>query len=69
MIQTLKPHKAPENTVTVYHNRPWEQFKHIQKGLEGSPGVRLSFYEGVVEIFMARQPHAIQTFREAILQG
>jgi Uma2 family endonuclease len=59
MIQTLNKPRASEDKVTVYHDRTWEQFKHIQKGLEGSPGVRLSFYEGVVEIFMPGQPHEI----------
>jgi Uma2 family endonuclease len=43
----------------VYPDRTWEQFKHIQKGLEGSPGVRLAFYDGVVEIFMPGQAHEI----------
>jgi len=59
MIQTLEKPKASEDTVTVYHDRSWKQFKHLQQGLEGSPGVRLSFYEGVVEIFMPGQPHEI----------
>ena len=59
MIQTLEKPKASEDTVTVYHDRTWEQFKYLQKGLEGSPGVRLNFYEGVVEIFMPGQPHEI----------
>ena len=49
---------------TVYHDRTWEQFKHIQRGLEGSPGVRLAFYDGVVEIFMPGQAHEI--FRKVI---
>ncbi len=59
MIQTLKQPRASEDKVTVYPDRTWEQFKHIQKGLEGSPGVRLAFYEGVVEIFMPGQAHEI----------
>lgn len=59
MIQTLEKPRSSEDKVTVYHDRTWEQFKHIQKGLEGSPGVRLSFYEGVVELFMPGQPHEI----------
>ena len=45
--------------VLLQYNRTWEQFKHIQKGLEGSPGVRLAFYDGVVEIFMPGQAHEI----------
>jgi Uma2 family endonuclease len=64
MIQTLKKPRAAQDWVTAYHDRTWEQFKHIQAGLEGSPGVRLSFYEGVVEIFMPGQPHEI--FKEII---
>ena len=59
MVQTLKKPRAAADMVTVYHDRTWEQFKYIEKGLEGSPGVRLSFYEGVVEIFMPGQPHEI----------
>jgi Uma2 family endonuclease len=64
MIQILEKPRASEDKVTVYHDRTWEQFKYIQKGLEGSPGVRLSFYEGVIEIFMPGQPHEI--FKEII---
>jgi len=59
MIQTLKKPRSSEDKLTVYHDRTWTQFKHLQKGLEGSPGVRLTFYEGVVEIFMPGQPHEI----------
>jgi Uma2 family endonuclease len=59
MIQTPQKPRASEDKVTVYHDRTWGQFKHIQKGLEGSPGVRLFFYEGVVEVFMPGQPHEI----------
>lgn len=59
MIQALEQSRTSEDKITVYHDRSWEQFKHIQKGLEGSPGVRLTFHEGVVEIFMPGQPHEI----------
>ncbi|NJP12440.1 MAG: Uma2 family endonuclease [Leptolyngbyaceae cyanobacterium RU_5_1] len=59
MIQTLKKPRASEDKLAVYYDRTWEQFKHIQKGLEGSPGVRLTFYGGVVEVFMPGQPHEI----------
>jgi Uma2 family endonuclease len=59
MIQALEKPKASEDKVTFYYDRTWEQFKYIQKGLEGSPGVRLFFYEGVVEVFMPGQPHEI----------
>lgn len=57
-IQTLEPAKAIDQ-VFIQSDRTWEQFKHIQKGLEGSPGVRLTFYDGIVEIFMPGQAHEI----------
>jgi Uma2 family endonuclease len=61
MTQTLsKPGASGAvDKVIVYHDRTWEQFKHIQVGLEGTPSVRLSFYEGVVELFMPGQLHEI----------
>lgn len=59
MIQALEKPKSSEDKVIFYSDRTWEQFKHIQKGLEGSPGVRLAFYDGVVEIFMPGHAHEI----------
>ena len=59
MTQALEKPRSAADKVVVYHDRTWDQFKHIQKGLEGHPGVRLSFYEGVVEVFMPGQPHEI----------
>lgn len=43
--------------VTVYPDRTWEQFKHIQKGLEGVANVRLSYYSGTIEILMPGESH------------
>lgn len=59
MTQALEKTRSSEDKVAVYYDRTWEQFKYIQKGLEGYPGVRLGFYEGVVEVFMPGQPHEI----------
>lgn len=59
MVQTLEKPKLSTDRLTVYPDRTWEQFKHIQKGLEGSLGVRLSFYEGVIEVSMPGHPHEI----------
>lgn len=59
MIQALEQSRTSEDKITIYQDRSWEQFKYLQKGLEGSPGVRLAFHEGVVEIFMPGQPHEI----------
>jgi hypothetical protein len=56
MTRALEKTRSSEDKVAVYYDRTWEQFKHIQKGLEGSPGVWLFFYEGVVEVFMPGRP-------------
>jgi Uma2 family endonuclease len=52
---------------TVYHDRTWEQFKLIQKGLEGLPGVRLSYHEGTIELLMPGQDHEIFGFVIGVL--
>ena len=41
----------------VLHERTWEQFKLIQKGFEGSSGVRLFYYNGTIEILMPGEDH------------
>jgi Uma2 family endonuclease len=43
----------------VHHGRSWEQFKLIQKGFEESPGVRLFYYNGTVEILMPGREHEV----------
>lgn len=35
----------------------WEKFKLIQQALEDSPGVRLAYYEGTIEILMPGEDH------------
>jgi Uma2 family endonuclease len=64
MVQAPTKPKTSEDRVMVYPDRTWEQFKAIQSGLDGLSGVRLSFYEGVVEIFMPGRPH--ETFKSVI---
>ena len=48
----------------IVHQGTWEQFKFIQKGFDGSPGVRLFYYEGAIEIIMPGQDH--ETFSRII---
>jgi Uma2 family endonuclease len=43
----------------IVHSGTWEQFKFIQKGFDGSPGVRLSYYEGAIEVLMLGREHEI----------
>jgi len=56
MIQLIE---KTTDQVSLYHDRTWEQFKLIQKGLEGSPGVRLCYYNGTIEILMPGLEHEI----------
>lgn len=48
----------------IVHQGTWEQFKLIQKGFDGSPGVRLFYYDGAIEILMPGQDH--ETFSRII---
>ncbi|MCY7320485.1 MAG: Uma2 family endonuclease [Phormidesmis sp. CAN_BIN36] len=43
----------------IIHHGTWEQFKFIQKGFDGSPGMRLSYYEGTIEVLMPGREHEI----------
>lgn len=43
----------------IVHHGTWEQFKLIQKGFDGSPGVRLFYYDGTIEILMPGREHEI----------
>jgi Uma2 family endonuclease len=43
----------------IVHHGTWEQFKFIQKGFNGSPGVRLFYYDGTIEILMPGREHEI----------
>ncbi|EGJ30702.1 MULTISPECIES: Uma2 family endonuclease [Moorena] len=43
----------------IVHDGTWEQFKLIQKGFDGSPGVRLFYFDGIIEILMPGREHEI----------
>ncbi|MBW4662582.1 MAG: Uma2 family endonuclease [Drouetiella hepatica Uher 2000/2452] len=43
----------------VHGGHTWEQFKLIQQGFEGFPGVRLFYYNGTVEILMPGRDHEV----------
>jgi len=48
----------------IVHQGTWEQFKCIQTGFDGSSGVRLCYYEEMIEILMSGQDH--ETFARII---
>jgi Uma2 family endonuclease len=37
----------------------WAKFKLIQQGCEESPGIRVSYFDGTIEIVMPSRPHEI----------
>jgi Uma2 family endonuclease len=43
----------------ILHHGTWDQFKLIQQGFDGSPGVRLFYYHGEIEILMPGREHEI----------
>lgn len=59
MTQTpLKEHPTQDQRI-VYQGRTWEQFKYIQKGFEGSTGVRLFYCDETIEILMPGREHEL----------
>jgi Uma2 family endonuclease len=55
MVQLLD--KSQDQLLTL--PATWEGFKLVQQGLQTSPGARLSFYDGVIEILMPGELHEI----------
>jgi Uma2 family endonuclease len=41
----------------VLGDRTWEQFKLIECGFSGSPGIRLMYYQNTIEILMPGEEH------------
>ncbi|MDX2230366.1 MAG: Uma2 family endonuclease [Leptolyngbyaceae cyanobacterium bins.349] len=50
-------------------SRTWEQFQLIQQGFADSPGVRLGFYDGEIEILMPGREHEVFKGIIALLMG
>jgi Uma2 family endonuclease len=44
---------------TIQQGRTWEQFKHLQKGFENTRGLRLSYYNGTIEILIPGEAHEL----------
>lgn len=43
----------------IQHGRTWQQFKLIQEGFANSPGIRLFYYKGTLEILAVSPEHEI----------
>ncbi len=63
MVQVLA--KQTDQRFTV-GNRTWAQFKLLQAGLGDSPGVRLFYYDGTIEVLMPGKEH--ESFKSLIGQ-
>ena len=55
MTQTL----AQSSDQQIILQGPWEKFRFIQQASEDSPGVRLAFYDGEIEILMPGREHEL----------
>ncbi len=55
MTQLLR--QSPSDQRMIHHSLTWQHFKLIQAGFANSPGVRLSYYHGTLEILMPGREH------------
>jgi Putative restriction endonuclease len=44
---------------TIQRGKTWEQFEHLQQGFEDTRGVKLSYYDGTIEILMPGAAHEL----------
>ena len=66
MTQTLD---KPTDRRFIHSGVSWEHFKLIEAGFAESPGIRLFYYEGEVEILAVSQDHEIFSGVIALLLG
>ncbi|PSB32853.1 Uma2 family endonuclease [Chlorogloea sp. CCALA 695] len=57
MVQTPLLNQPSTDQRLVYRGITWQHFKLIQAGFAESPGVRLSYYNGEIEIIMPGREH------------
>lgn len=57
MTQTPLLNQSSTDQRLVYGGITWQQFKLIQAGFAESPGVRLFYYNGAIEILMPGREH------------
>jgi Uma2 family endonuclease len=49
--------EKPVEQRLIHSGHTWEQFKLIERGFEGFPGVRLAYYNETIEILMPGREH------------
>ncbi|MEP0915952.1 hypothetical protein NC981_03910 [Leptolyngbya sp. DQ-M1] len=48
--------RTTDQRIVLYGD--WERFKLIQQGFDETPGAKLAYYQGMIEIFMPGEDHA-----------
>lgn len=59
MTQTPLLNQTSTDQRLIYGGITWQQFKLIQAGFAESPGVRLFYYNGAIEILMPGREHEV----------
>ena len=54
MILTLD---NPKDQLLIHSGMDWQQFKLIEQGFSDSPGIRLFYFKGEVEVLAISQEH------------
>jgi Uma2 family endonuclease len=67
-MTTATAASTPDQRI-VLSGRTWEQFKLVQQGFADSPGVRLAYYDGTIEILMPGREHEVFKGIIALLLG
>ena len=67
MVQLLDQ-PIPDQRI-IQSGRTWQQFKLIQEGFANSPGIKLFYYKGTIEILMPGREHEMFSAVIALLLG
>lgn len=67
MVQLLDQ-PIPDQRI-IQSGRTWQQFKLIQEGFANSPGIKLFYYNGTIEILMPGREHEMFSAVIALLLG
>ncbi|HEY9727078.1 MAG TPA: Uma2 family endonuclease [Chroococcales cyanobacterium] len=67
MVQLLD-HPIQDQRI-IQPGRTWQQFKLIQEGFANSPGIKLFYYNGTIEILMPGREHEMFSAVIALLLG
>ncbi len=67
MVQLLE--QSIQDQRIIQPERTWEQFRLIRQGFENSSGIKLSYYDGIIEILMPGREHELFSAVIALLLG